>query len=337
MNYSESDFKNKEKLRDVILDLYSRDIAEASVHFSSRNYAFCFSQGCFPAAIRVGIGGQKTRASVMSELMFVDYIKMDVPTVSEPVPSKNNNVVEEVDIDGEHYCITLFRKANGDVLPEQYWNNTYFENVGRILGKIHKASHEAGQLGFKFKRPIWDEVLPEDFYAFEKDIGKEACEACIEIVKKIKAMTPSQESFGMIHGDYGTSNIFSEWDNVWVFDFDDCCYGYYMYDIASAICGLNSSNYVSRFTRKQDMTDKDGLLAHFRNGYEQEHTLPDEQWALINDFAALRLTEALIIIATTPAFAPPVRKKYLAFQADNVIHRADIFAYNDAISPRPTR
>lgn len=153
MNYAESNFPNKEALREVILERYGRDIEKASVHFSTRNYAFCFSDGCFPAAIRVGIGRQKTRLAVMSEMMFVDYIKLTAPTVSEPIASKNNNIVEKVDLNDQHYCITMFRKANGDVLPAQYWDNAYFERVGRCLAEIHKGSREAGAQGFRFKRP----------------------------------------------------------------------------------------------------------------------------------------------------------------------------------------
>ncbi len=312
MKYSESNFPNKEQLRSVILDLYSRDIAESSVHFSSRNYAFCFSQGCFPAAIRVGLGGKKTRSSVMSELMFVDYIKLTVPTVSEPIVSKNNSIVEETDINGEHYCITMFRKANGDVLPEKYWNNQYYEMVGSVLGKIHHASYEAGQQGFKFKRPKWYDTLPSDFNVFEKALGKDVCAISNNVINKIKALPETPQTFGIIHGDFGLSNIFTEWDNVWVFDFDDCCYGHYITDVTFALYSMiGSPNYVPPHSHEEDRFGSDGIYAHFRKGYERFFSLPDEQWNLIEDFCMLRNVEVITMMQDAN-FPAEITQAYLS-------------------------
>ena len=311
MTYESLVLPGKEKLREMILDLYSRDIAESSVHFSTRNYAFCFSQGCFPVAIRVGFGKEKTRKTVMSELMFVDYVKLSAPTVSEPIPSNNGNIVEEIDMGGNHYCITMFRKANGDVLPTEYWDNAYFERVGRVLGKIHKASYEAGQQGFRFKRPQWYEVLPQDYHIYDDKIGKEVADKCNEVLAKIKALPQTPETFGMIHGDFAMTNIFSEWDNVWIFDFDDCCYGHYITDISFALFQLlGNTQYKSLYTHKENRFHAHGLCAYLRKGYEEEFTLAEDQWDLIEDFYALRCIE-IIVMMTSSSFPQEIIDEYL--------------------------
>ena len=54
------------------------------------------------------------------------------------------------------------------------------------------------------------------------------------IYEKVKAVPEDPRWFGMIHGDFHSNNYFVDGNNIWIFDFDECNYGYFMYDIASA-------------------------------------------------------------------------------------------------------
>jgi amicoumacin kinase len=45
----------------------------------------------------------------------------------------------------------------------------------------------------------------------------------------------SNETFGLIHGDFGETNYRFQKDKLKIFDFDDCCYHWFLYDIAVTI------------------------------------------------------------------------------------------------------
>ena len=43
------------------------------------------------------------------------------------------------------------------------------------------------------------------------------------------------QSFGLIHGDFGATNYRYKDNRLCVFDFDDCCYHWFAYDLAITI------------------------------------------------------------------------------------------------------
>ena len=45
----------------------------------------------------------------------------------------------------------------------------------------------------------------------------------------------SNETFGLIHGDFGETNYRFQNEQLNVFDFDDCCYHWFVYDLAVSV------------------------------------------------------------------------------------------------------
>ena len=60
----------KASMRIILLDRYGVDIDKAKCYFSTQNYAFIFPGE--PFMIRVSITPKKTRAEILSELMWLD-------------------------------------------------------------------------------------------------------------------------------------------------------------------------------------------------------------------------------------------------------------------------
>lgn len=74
-----------------------------------------------------------------------------------------------------------------------------------------------------------------------------------EIVSWFQALAKSETNFGLIHGDYNTGNILLQDGRAKVFDFDDCAYHWYDYEIANTIYmvlfSLRASTDLSVFTQ----------------------------------------------------------------------------------------
>lgn len=173
--------------------------------------------------------------------------------------------------------------------------------------------------------------MPESFEVYADFINPAIRQTCDAFVQKFKALPETPETFGVIHGDFGLSNIFSEWDKVWVFDFDDCCYGFYMFDVACAIIGLVCSNdYPSSMSHVENRYGPDGIFAHFRKGYESVNTLPEEQREMLDDFCALRFVE-LISMMSGGALPKEVRDQFLLVLIDSLMHHDNMYAYLDEL------
>lgn len=300
MKYEDILIPNKEAVRERLREAFGRDIAEADCFFSTRNYALILSGGCRPASIRLNVDGEKTRKDVMSELMWVDDLRLSIPTVAQAMPSNHHQMAEEFTIGDNHYCATLFRKANGDRPDPSQWDGEYFRRAGRLLGRIHKASHEAGREGFSYQRRRWDEMPFWDF-AHYPYLDSETVSRCEALFEEIKRLPQEADSYGMVHGDFQPTNLFCDWDDIWVFDFDDCCYGHYIYDIAGFLyIAIIEPRYCPGEPRDEVIWGKGGVLEQFRSGYEEYYRLPKGQWDLLDSFIRLRIALAIGLICRNP-------------------------------------
>ncbi|MBA3768088.1 MAG: phosphotransferase, partial [Acidobacteria bacterium] len=131
----------------------------------------------------------------------------------------------------------VFEEAKGERFrydPAKH-NKEHFRLRGRTLGRIHALS-KAYVPSDGFRRFAWDEdnlllnvndFLPQS----EKLIWRE--HDALKI--RLQDYTKSSQTYGLIHGDFGETNYRYQDDRLNVFDFDDCCYHWFAYDLAITI------------------------------------------------------------------------------------------------------
>ena len=247
--------------------------------------------------IRVSIGYYRTREEALSEIMWVDDLKQFSDTICEPSPSLHHNLAEEFDINGKHYRATMFRTAKGNVkeVKDLGWKDILL--VGDLLGRIHKESRDAAAQGILYKRPKWYEKRERGMKTALPKQEEYVRKYVTEVFETIKALGESPDIFGMIHGDFHINNFFIDGNNIWVFDFDECSYGYFMYDIASVISTWLMYLYKPEKTRRAALYED--ILPYFRQGYDEHVKLPEEHWALLELFLKDRqcvIANALYVI-----------------------------------------
>jgi Ser/Thr protein kinase RdoA (MazF antagonist) len=81
---------------------------------------------------------------------------------------------------------------------------------------------------------------------------------------------------GLIHADLHLDNALFWRDDVRVIDFDDCGFGYWLYDIAVSLWEL------------RDRDDYEQFRVALINGYTQHRPLPPGGLAHLDDFIAAR-------------------------------------------------
>ena len=281
------------EMREKILEYYEMDINEAKAFHSTGNHAFVFPD---ESIIRVGREARKSRKQVLSEILWVDDVKQFSDTICEPYPSLQNNHFEQFEINGEVFNVAKFKKARGGMLTPDRMDNWTAMMVGNLLGRIHKASKQAEEAGIRYKRPNWNELFPPPDMVADM-LDPVVLEKIRGIRDKIENMPKNTDNFGMVHGDFGYNNYYVEGNNVWVFDFDECNYCFYMYDIASTLISwLYTPGFHSGVPRREVLFNT-GLLENFRKGYEYNMILPQDQWDNIELFIEFRFAYMIAGIA----------------------------------------
>ena len=278
------DERLKQAMREILLDRYGLDIAEAKCHYSTQNYAFIFPGK--PYMIRVSMTPKKSRAEVLSELMWLDDLKQFKQTVCEPNVSRRGNLLEEFELDGRTYRASMFRTARGVIKTTTEMTPMFFICAGDLLGAIHHVSTNERELGIRFKRP----AKADDFAALKARVADRIPEAVLEkisaIEEAVNALPQEPGSYGICHGDFHMNNFFVEENNIWVFDFDGCAYAHYLYDVASFVQACFLRGYGAGQDLRRVMQDE--MLHYFKIGYTLNHPCGEHFWDGLELFIAYR-------------------------------------------------
>ncbi|MDD2647896.1 MAG: phosphotransferase [Eubacteriales bacterium] len=133
------------------------------------------------------------------------------------------------------------------------------------------------------KRYTYEEKYTPEF--FELMIPKNLPrlkESFIELMKKISASKKTSETWGMLHYDYGDGNYSIDYvsGKITVYDFDNCCYGPFMYDIASMWRnGVGWRQFEKDAEKRRAFMD--AYFAEVIRGYRSETELSDGQLSLL--------------------------------------------------------
>lgn len=236
-----------------------------------------------PFIVRVHRSGYNTKTEIESELIWLKAlggetkVKLPVPilgqsgTFIQDLPSGNSAVAFDF-VRGKHPA------SEGDIL-------TTLKFLGATAAQFHRHArlweHPPG-----FVRKIWDFPHCLGNGAIWGDwrgapgLSPKNIKYLESIVSTLKARLESfgrgPERFGLIHGDMKLANVLISDDGLHVLDFDDCGYGWFLYDYGCAMTGLDVGSAVD--ARKQAWI----------SGYRQVADLSRDDEDMLPTFSLLR-------------------------------------------------
>lgn len=283
----------KMELRKRLLACYDLDIDEAKCYYSTQNYAFIFPGK--PYMLRISMTAQKTRREILSELMWVDDLKQFKQTICEPNVSKNGKLLEEFEIGGKVYRASMFRTARGAVEPVARMSPMFFVCVGDLLGTIHHVSTNERKRKLAFKRKTLAEQFAERKERAFPNLTAQVREKIEAIEAQVNALPQDEGVYGLCHGDFHLNNFFVEANNVWLFDFDGCCYANYLYDVVSLIQGAFLLGYKAGEDCRKVLYED--MLPYFKFGYELNKETGEHYWDHLELMLAYRTAYTLMALA----------------------------------------
>lgn len=245
----------------------------------TNNAIYRVDTGSQTFALRLHRPGLKSRTRIESELMWLRHLnesgELSVPSPVTPLYTGQLEGAEQ-----PVYAV-LFRWLEGESRESDALTPADFERIGGFIARLHEHSRRFSSPA-GFDRPALDfeglfgsrspyQPGPEGealMTSEQRGVIAAAADRIREVMTGLDAQRP--HSFGLIHADLIAKNLLWRQEvigtsTVAALDFDDCAFGYYLYDLAPLLLySKHEPDYPERrnalwsgYTRHTDSIDTD--------------------------------------------------------------------------------
>ncbi|MCY3982872.1 MAG: phosphotransferase [Roseovarius sp.] len=246
------------------------------------------SQNGFAAILRVHRENYHTKREIECELKWLKALdsekNINVPKVYEGI---NGELIQEGIIEdlASTRDMVLFKYIKGEILDESDNLGGKFRELGIIAAHCH--NHVSRWIKPEdFQRKTWDantifgtdpiwgnwrlapEVTPEVAKVLQY-VEEKICE-------RLEAFGKDSARFNLIHADMRLANILNGEKHLHLIDFDDCGWGWFLYDFATAVSFIEDDPRISK------------LKEEWVRGYRGVRELSSDDEMEIDTFVMLR-------------------------------------------------
>ena len=195
--------------------------------------------------LRVHRPGYHSRRAIESELEWLLALKADAGIiVPEPRAGRDRALVQTIEVSevpGPRHCVLFQWVAGRRPRPNRLTDS--FQRLGALSARLH--NHAQG-----WKRPPGFERFNWDYettlgreprwgrWQDGPELNAELCELFARTAARIRTRLEDYgkgaERYGLIHADLTIFNLLIRENETAILDFDDCGFGWYLYDLAAA-------------------------------------------------------------------------------------------------------
>jgi len=217
--------------------------------------------------LRVSHSIRRSCELIRGEVNWIRHLAGNGVPVADAVPSESGGLVEEISDDhGGSFLATSFRGIQG-VTPWEYgWSRELFEQYGELVGKMHRLARSfdpAVRL-----RPLWSsrelggdllKMIPEEQAMVRRQL--------VRAEESASKLPCGSDCFGLVHFDaHGGNMLIDRNGKINLFDFDDCCWSWFINDLAIVLFYM-----VTNAPEPEKTAEK--FLEPFLSGYSRENSL----------------------------------------------------------------
>ena len=186
-------------------------------------------------------------------------------------------------------CDNGYRYREGAPLEE------YFYNTGKTLGKIHELSKHFEPTSTHRRPDYFDKYNMEYINNLIPDTCSDLKNAIATRLEKFHKLPNDSQNYGLVHFDYSDGNYHIDMTNgnITVFDFDNCMYCWFMFDLANLY--LHGEGW---FRYESDPAKREAGMQNYFNtilkGYKSETTISEDLLIQLPLFIDMVLIENII-------------------------------------------
>jgi len=240
-------------------------------------------------ALRIHRDGYHSRQAIASELAWlIDLRQSGVVVTPAPVKGRDGELIQLAGhprlARPRHVVLSEWEAGAEPGIGEDL--SEPFEVLGEVTARMHLHARQ-------WKRPSW---FIRHSWDFETSLGDEKPHwgrwrdgmgvdpareklfgRTVQLIgKRLAAYGKGADRFGLIHCDLRLANLLIDGKAVKVIDFDDCGFGWYMYDAATPVSFYEHEPQVP------------GLIESWKTGYRKALALPQADEDEIPTFIMLR-------------------------------------------------
>jgi Ser/Thr protein kinase RdoA (MazF antagonist) len=250
--------------------------------------------------LRIHTPRRHDTATIRSELLWLEALSTEggfvVPT---PVRTRGDGLWTTVSVEGvpQPRVCTLLHWVPGRFARKKR-TPAILQEMGRLMARLHQQASRY-RIPKAFVRPRWDHSG-----LFDRDAERQAGwdrltrrqRRLFEMVgerlgKIVEGLGTDRDVFGLIHADLIFCNVMFHRGEARPIDFDDCGFGYFLYDMAILL---------DRIEMRQDYP---ALRAALVEGYRQVRTLAAEHEACLDLFVLARWVFLGVCLLGRPEFS----------------------------------
>jgi Ser/Thr protein kinase RdoA (MazF antagonist) len=288
--------------RDAILSEAAKrfgvDVGSLNRLGSFESLVYEFTQGDKDRILKITHSLHRTPDQVRGELDWTNYLADHEVSVSLTIPSVNREQLEVIDgksvtaLGDDYFMVYAVEKAAGEFTQPDDWNDRLIQEWGRVIGRMHALAKTYTPKDPAWKRFEWYEdksLRVEDHVPVSQPV---VIERCHDLIKRMRSWPVDNDSYGLIHSDLHHSNFVANNGRITAFDFDDCHYSWFGFDIMIPLFYALRDHRIdpddAEFARR--------FLGHFLEGYRRENSIGGEWIKRIPDYMKLRELDLYSII-----------------------------------------
>ncbi|KPK89010.1 MAG: hypothetical protein AMJ88_18185 [Anaerolineae bacterium SM23_ 63] len=232
--------------------------------------------------------------TIRSELTWLAALRRDAGlSVPEPIPTLGWKLLIPITTPGVPHgrVVTLLRWVDGRRLIKGRCP-THVRALGRLMAELHRfAADWQPPEGFKRFHWDWDGLMGETglghpidelVSSMPKQYQKPVAEVSDQVQAVMESFGKGSDAYGMIFADMYMENVLFKAEEPRAIDFEDCGFGYWMYDIGTLMSQCWWTEERERFREA------------FLEGHSRVLSLSESQLAHLELFVATQYAVALL-------------------------------------------
>ncbi len=307
----------------AVLEHFPIDTLDVSLFARAENLTFKVrDDGGDLYALRLHRPAYHALEELQSERLWTRALLQAGIHVPETIPTRDAREYAGIHVAslGQHYHASLSRWIAGEQMMQLIRDGTprgrvesLFHSLGALLATMHVQAagwhppaefqrHALDADGLMGPRPFWGRFWERaDLSASETALLVETRD---QVREKLIRYGSGPSRYSVIHADLHPSNVLVNGNVLTAIDFDDCAWGWHMYDLAAAL------------NQCQDLADFGTYYAACVSGYRRVRPQSQEDLAMLPLFLLVRGLAEIGWFADRPENATPAE---LAAMKDFVI------------------
>lgn len=228
----------------------------------------------------------KSISAIESEIELLNFLKGYNLSIEAPIINCNGLYLDTIKLNNSVWNCAMYSGFQG-VIYDEILTSDQSQKLGLLTGNLHNAldaysgKSSFSRLGFEELILIpWQRIKP---YVLQ---NKELHDFYETVIMKSMAKLKKHEnhlSWGICHGDLHAGNVIFN-NEPGLFDFDLCCHGWRLYDLATFIWSVIPREDYS----KETLDTIEVSIKSFLNGYMIQRKLSSVELELLYNIVLLR-------------------------------------------------